>query len=114
MWVDHLRRGDALLAGLLEAGEVSSHPFVIGELACGRLTRRREILGWLAALPATPLADHGEILEFVDRHALGGRGIGWVDAHMLASAALARTALWTRDRALHRVARSLGLAATGV
>lgn len=111
VWVDHLRRGDRALAVVLEDGEVSSHPFVIGELACGRLARRREILALLAVLPTTPLADHDEVLAFVERHRLDGAGIGWVDVHLLASAALSRTALWTRDRALRAAARSLGLAA---
>jgi hypothetical protein len=111
VWVDHLRRGDATLAALLEEGEVSLHRFVIGELACGRLTRRREILAWLGALPAAPVAAHEEVLHFVERHRLGGRGIGWIDVHLLASAALARTAIWTRDQALRAAARALGLAA---
>ncbi len=111
VWVDHLRRDDTALRALLEDGEVASHPFVIGEIAGGRLARRREILTWLSALPELALVDHEEVLEFVERRALGGRGIGWVDVHLLASAALARTPLWTRDRALRGVAGALGLSA---
>jgi hypothetical protein len=111
VWVDHFRRGDGALRSLLEAGEVSAHPFVIGELACGRLARRREVLTWLGALPSLEVVDHEEALGFVERHALEGRGIGWVDVHLLASAALARTRLWTRDRALRAVAGALELEA---
>jgi predicted nucleic acid-binding protein len=111
VWIDHLRRRDPLLAAALQEGEIAGHPFVLGELACGRLQRRDEILSLFAALPEVMVADHEEVLAFVARHALGGRGIGWVDAHLLAAAALSRVPLWTRDRELSAVARALGLAA---
>jgi predicted nucleic acid-binding protein len=109
VWIDHLRWGDAGLIALLTRAEVECHPFIIGELACGRLTRRAEILALLNTLPQTPLGEHAEVLTFVEANKLAGAGIGWVDAHLLASAALAETPLWTRDRALAAVARRLGL-----
>ena len=76
VWVDHLRRGNDLLAARLRAGEVWTHPFVIGELACGTLERRREILGLLAALPHAPLLDHQEVLDFVESRQLMAQGLG--------------------------------------
>ena len=110
VWVDHLREGVPLLGDLLGAGEVVTHPFVAGELACGTLRNRAEILRLLGALPSATVATHAEAMHLVERHALHGTGIGWVDAHLLASALLSRTALWTRDRRLHSVARTLGIA----
>jgi predicted nucleic acid-binding protein len=110
VWVDHLRRRDAALARELDAGTVLVHPFVVGEIACGLLPRRAEILSLLAELPIASVAQHGEALVFIERHRLAGRGIGYVDVHLLASAALAPgTKLWTRDRRLAVAARDLRL-----
>jgi len=111
IWVDHLRRGDATLAALLVREQVECHPFIIGELACGSLRRRDEVLSLLGRLPQVLLASHSEVLEFVARHRLMGRGIGWVDAHLLASTALAGSVLWSRDRRLSQVAGALRLSA---
>ncbi len=98
-----------MLGGMLESGLVLCHPFVIGELACGSLHQRATILSALCALPAAPVATQEEALVFLDRHGLAGRGIGWVDVHLLASTALAgRARLWTRDRSLALVAAGLG------
>ena len=86
------------------------HPFVIGELACGRLVDRAVVLEQLGDLPQAPVATHAEALAFVDARALMGRGLGYVDVHLLASAALGHeTRLWTRDRRLAEVAAELGL-----
>lgn len=109
VWVDHLRAGNPTLAGLLEHGEVVTHPFIVGELACGSLRNRAEILNLLNALPAAPEAEHAEVLAFVEGHRLDGRGIGWVDAHLLASARLSGSVVWTLDRRLRKVAASLKL-----
>lgn len=109
VWVDHLRRGDPGLVRLLDRAEVECHPFVIGELACGLPPYRSEFLSLLQKLPLVPMAGHGEVLLFVERHRLMGRGIGWIDAHLLASACLARLPLWTRDRRLFRAAQDLQL-----
>lgn len=110
VWIDHLRVGDAALAERLELGIVLGHPFVLGELACGRLRNRSEILMLLADLPqAVPAAD-AEVLAMIERHRLMGRGIGYVDAHLLASTLLTpEAALWTRDRRLANIARDLGI-----
>lgn len=112
VWVDHLRRGNARLANLLEAGQVECHPFVIGELSCGTLERRAEVLGLLSALPRVVEARHQEVLTLVERRNLAGSGMGWVDAHLLCSALLAKTRLWTLDRRLALQAQRLGAAAT--
>lgn len=104
VWVDHLRRGNARLVGLLEETEVCSHPFVIGELACGYLGRRPEILSLLQSLPQLRSATDGEVLFFIEQQQLMGRGIGYVDAHLLAAAKLAGVSeLWTLDKRLDAV-----------
>ena len=95
----------------LEGGRVLTHPVVIGELACGHLRNRREVLDSLSRLPSAPTATHADALPFLERRALMGRGIGFVDAHLLASTGLAAPArLWTRDRRLVAVATELDLA----
>lgn len=110
VWVEHLRSGNARLADELGAGRVLAHLFVIGELACGTLRNRREVLELLGRLPAVPIASHAEALDFLERRVLMGRGIGYIDVHLLASAALAAPArLWTRDRRLAAVAAELDL-----
>jgi predicted nucleic acid-binding protein len=111
VWVRHLREGDAGLATALERAEVWTHPWVVGELACGRLADRATVLGLLRALPAAPVASVDEALALIERRALMGRGIGWVDAQLLASALLAGIPIWTLDRRLAAVAGELGVAA---
>jgi len=111
VWVDHLRRGNARLEGLLRDGLVLVHPFVLGELALGRLKRRSEILAFLGEMPWAEAASHDEVLEFVHLHELAGRGVGWVDVHLLVSAALSRVSLWTLDRRLAIAAVRLSLSA---
>jgi predicted nucleic acid-binding protein len=110
IWIDHFRRTDPTLASALEREEVLMHPFVLGELACGNLRNRREVLDLLGLLPVAPSATDAEVLEFIERRSLMGRGIGYVDVHLLASVALADTArLWTRDRRLFTVAAELNV-----
>lgn len=111
VWVDHLRRGDARLAELLGRGAVVIHPFVVGEIACGSLADRSAILELLQDLPTAVVADNDEALGFIERHGLHGKGIGYVDLHLLASVALTDGAgLWTRDKRLRAVANDLGCA----
>lgn len=112
VWVDHLRSGDSGLADLLTEGLVLIHPLVIEELACGNLSRRAEILDLLRALPLASLASHNEILDFITTESLYGTGLGAVDAHLLASARLARARIWSRDKALCRAAKRLNLLAS--
>ncbi len=110
VWIEHFRRTEPRLLAALEAGEVLMHPFVLGELACGNLRNRHEILGLLSNLPAAPTAADLEVLDFIEHRKLMGRGIGYVDAHLLAATALASPArLWTRDRPLNVIATALGL-----
>ena len=112
VWVEHLRRSDPRLERELERGAVWTHPFVIGELACGRLRDRRVVLHLLGQLPTASAATDREALAFIEVHRLDGRGIGYVDVHLLASTALgAGMRLWTLDRRLGAVAEELGLRA---
>ncbi len=111
VWIDHLRVADEHLVLLLNGGQVLAHPMVIGELACGNLPERDEVLGLLAKLPGAPIATDAEALLFIERHRLMGSCVGYVDVHLLAAASLAGSALlWTRDRRLLSVASGLGWA----
>jgi predicted nucleic acid-binding protein len=113
VWIDHLRKGDRALAGLLETGMVLVHPFVIGELALGNLRQREVVLSALSALPRAAIATDAEALHFIDHHALFGHGIGYIDIHLLAAVRLtAGAALWTNDKRLRGIAVRLGLAIT--
>ena len=111
VWVDHLRRDSARLRELLYADRVLTHPFVVGEIACGALQNRSRVLRYLGSLPEARLAGHDEVLRLIEDRSLYGQGIGWVDAHLLASALLSGCSLWTLDKRLILVASSLGIAA---
>jgi len=111
VWVDHFRRREPILERLLAIGSVYMHPFVIGELACGNMKHREHILSLLKDLPAATLATDNEALLYIEKKVLMGRGIGFIDVHLLAASALTVGAsLWTRDKRLHTVADSLGIA----
>jgi predicted nucleic acid-binding protein len=111
IWIDHLRVGSDPLAKLLKAGRVLVHPFVIGELALGEMRQREIVLDALSNLPAAESATDAEVLGFINGQSLFGRGIGYVDVHLLASVRLTAGAqLWTRDNRLRSVAEELGLA----
>jgi predicted nucleic acid-binding protein len=107
VWVDHLRRGNAALVALLEQTQVWTHAFVVGELACGNLAQRDKLLSALTSLPHAPVARHDEVLAFLESHRLMGRGLGWVDVHLLASARLAKLPFWTLDKRLTAVTTAL-------
>ena len=109
VWVDHLRYGNARLGHLLIDGEATIHPFVMGELACGHLTKRSEILSLLKTLPSLEVAQDDEVLRLIESHKLFGRGLGWVDVHLLTSAVLAQLPIWSLDKALMRSASTIGL-----
>ncbi len=109
VWIDHLRKGNNQLATLLDKGGVCCHRFVIGELACGTLRNRDELLGLLRALPEVQLAEHEEVLSFIGERKLAGRGLGWIDMHLLASALLENCKMWTFDKALGAAATELEL-----
>jgi predicted nucleic acid-binding protein len=109
VWVDHLRRTETGLVALLNKGSVLCHPFIIGELACGNLKNRTEVLALLRILPSVPAADVHEVLLLIDEHRLMGKGLGFVDVHLLASALLSSAPLWTFDKRLARAAAGLGI-----
>ncbi len=111
VWIEHLRAGDERLMALLDGGEVLGDPFVIGELALGNLRGRDAFLRDLRDLPQAAVVADAEVLHLIDRQPLFGRGIGYVDAHLLAAARLTAGArLWTLDRSLQAVAAELDLA----
>jgi len=111
VWIDHLHKAIPQLAEALEREDVLMHPFVVGELACGQLARRREVLDLLSTLPPGLVATDDETLHLIEQRRLMGRGIGWVDVHLLASVIMTEAAqLWTRDKRLRDVAAKLGAA----
>ena len=113
VWIDHLQTSIALLADALEAEDVMVHPFIIGELACGEMKQRREVLSLLATLPSSVVATDEETLHFIELHHLMGKGIGYIDAHLLASITLTDGAqLWTRDKRLATIAAELKISSS--
>jgi predicted nucleic acid-binding protein len=111
VWVDHFRTTDDRLTDLLLDGQVMGHAFVAGELACGNLRRRSEVLTLLTALPQLSTVAGDEVVQFLDLHRLTGNGLGWVDVQLLASVFASREQLWTKDRRLAEAARRLGVGA---
>ena len=110
VWIDFLRAGGGQLKKLLEYNQVLAHPSVIGELACGNLVNRHEILALLHRLPKATRATDAEVLIFIEQHKLMGRGVGYIDAHLLASARLSQGAkLWSRDKKLAALAAELSV-----
>ena len=107
VWIQHFRHGEPRLAGLLSEGLVLIHPFIVGELACGSLKDRATVLAWLGQLPQATPATSTEALSFLEERRLWGRGLGWTDVHLLASANLAGCAFWTLDRRLTQAAKDL-------
>lgn len=113
VWIEHFRHGNDELEGLLKAERVLIHPYVIGELVLGNFRNQVAVISAIMKLPQAPVIFHGELLHFVNREALSGSGIGYVDAHLLAAARIRQgAALWTRDKSLHAAAEKLGLAAS--
>ena len=111
VWVGHLRNTDAQLADLLDRGAVVMHPFVVGEIACASLHDRSSILELLRDLPTAVVAEGEEVLGFIEHHALHGKGLRYVDVHLLASVLLTEGAsMWTRDKCLRIAAEELGRA----
>jgi predicted nucleic acid-binding protein len=104
VWIAHFRKGGAGLGELLRESLVMAHPFIIGELACGNLKNRTQILNDLRTLPCAVSATHEEVLRLIEDRKLWGLGIGWADVHLLASALLSNCRLWTFDRRLQQAA----------
>ena len=110
VWIDHLRYGDVELTRLLNAGQVLTHRFVIGELALGNLQNRNIVLNSLQNLPQVTSASDEEALHFIENNGLFGKGVGYIDAHLLAAVRLSPDALlWTRDKRLLAESIRLGL-----
>jgi len=109
VWVRHLREGDPDLERLLNNGEVMCHPFIVGELACANLKNRHEILSLLQLLPLATLAKHEEILHFIEQNHLMAKGLGYIDAHLSASAVLSGAPMWTCDKRLNEANEALGI-----
>ncbi len=112
VWIDHLRHRNPQLVRLLELNMVFVHPWVIGELACGNLRKRAELLEHLSNLTHVTQATDSEVMELIERNKLYGRGLGWVDFHLLASALISHCPLWTMERRLSTVACDLDAAFT--
>ncbi len=111
LWVDHLRHGDPVMTERLNAGRICIHPHIIGEIALGSLRQREVVLSALGDLPTVVLASDAEVRTLIESHPLFGRGIGYIDAHLLAAVRLTPASrLWTRDRRLHELAADLGIA----
>lgn len=109
VWVEHFRQGKTELEALLYDGQVICHPFIVGELACGNLKNRTQILSLLTALPTALLAEHEEVMRFIEQYHLMGKGLGYVDVHLLSSAMLTNVLLWTLDKRLDKTSSALGL-----
>jgi predicted nucleic acid-binding protein len=109
VWIQHFRRGEPQLAAQLTEGLVLMHPFVLGELACGNLKHRAKILSDLQELPPAKLASTAEAPRLIEDRRLWGRGLGWIDVHLLASALLSDCGFWTLDKSLAHAAAQLGL-----
>lgn len=107
IWVTHLREGNSKLSKLLNDGDVLCHPFIIGELACGNIKNRKEILSLLQSLEMAKKAEHDEILEFIDDKRLMNKGLGYIDVHLLASAILSDSLIWSLDKKLSEAASEL-------
>jgi len=107
VWVSHLRDGNAELANLLNDGRVLCHPLIVGELACGNLKDRAVILSFLQLLPMSIEAEHDEVLSFIENNRLMGKGMGYVDVHLITSAVLTGVPVWTLDKKLAQATDSL-------
>ena len=113
VWIGHFRVPEPGLIRLLEQGSVLTHAFVIGEIACGNLRQRDRVLAELNLLPTALAARHGEAMELLNARKLAGRGIGWIDLHLIASALLTGCALWTLDERLRNAAHHVGVTLYG-
>lgn len=109
VWVKHFREGQTHLISLLEQGSISCHPFIIGELACGSLKNRTEIINLLEALPKVKVLEHIEVMEFIESQKLMSLGIGYIDTHLLGSSLLSDYSLWTFEKSLEKTAKLLNI-----
>ena len=108
VWVDHLQRTELVLVRLLDDADVLIHPYIIGELACGNLTKRKELLQLFHNLPQAVAASHEEVMTLIEQRSLMGSGLGYVDIHLMAASLLSGCQLWTKDKRLRAVVRDIG------
>ncbi|MEW6352431.1 MAG: type II toxin-antitoxin system VapC family toxin [Thermodesulfobacteriota bacterium] len=109
VWVRHLREGDPDLKQLLNGGQVMCHPYIVGELACGNMKNRREVLSLMQLLPPATPAQHEEVLRFIEWNHLMGKGLGYIDVHLSASALLTGVPLFSYAKRLDEVNEVLGI-----
>lgn len=109
VWISHLRLGNSMLQKLLQEGRVASHPFIIGELACGNISNRTEIISLMQSLPMLDAVEHEELLLFIEYNKMMGAGLGFVDVHLMAAAMLAGIPLWTQDKRLKQTCSRLSI-----
>lgn len=109
IWIAHFKSEQEDLVALLEEGAVLTHPMIIGEISCGAMKHRKEIIQLMLRLPQAEILAMTEALSFIEDHQCYGKGIGWVDVHLLASAMLCSATLWSRDKSLMKLAKQLGL-----
>ena len=109
VWIDHLRQGNQRLVELVDADEVLAHPWVIGELALGSFHDRAAFLAMLGYLPRLAPQSDAAVLAFIEARKLAARGIGWVDAGLLAASVARPCRIFTFDRKLGELAEELGL-----
>ena len=109
VWILHLRQGSPRLVSLLNDGDVMCHPFIIGEFSCGYLKNRSDILSLLRSLVSAEQVEHEEALRFVESNNLIGKGLGYIDVHLLASSVLSEVPIWTLDRKLRTASSKIGV-----
>ena len=109
IWISHLRYGNSRLQKLLEDGRVVIHPFIIGELACGNISNRTEIISLMQSLPMLDIIEHEELLLFIEQNQIMGKGLGFVDVHLMAAARLAGIPLWTQDKKFKQTCSRLSI-----
>ena len=109
VWINHLRERDQNLSHLLEQGLVACHPFIVGEIACGGIKNRQEIINLLNDLPSTEILDHSDIIDFIENRKIMNKGIGYIDVHLLGSVLVSDTRIWTFDKALKKMAFQLSV-----
>jgi predicted nucleic acid-binding protein len=109
VWIEHFQNGNTGLDLLLQEGQVVCHPYIVGELACGNIKNRSRILSLLSTLPIAHTAEHEEVIHVIEKYRLTGKGLGYIDVHLLASAMLTNIPLWTLDKRLNSVSTKLGI-----
>jgi hypothetical protein len=107
IWIQHFRSANTELSDLLARGRVSIHQFIIGELACGNLPERKDTLQYFSHLPMASSCLDREVMHLIETRKLAGKGIGYVDAHLLSSAIVNHHKLWTSDKLLQELANEL-------